>query len=302
MRKPIPTPEVRFVFHPEEDTAYRHFDGHEQAPFAAKAKTVTRANAWWLAESALLTYWNSVDAVPRFAVAGLSAELVEDSDTQAYLAWSSTAVFVCFRGTQPGRVADILADGLLVLVPWKAGSGVGFVHLGFREALENVWSKLMDKLRPLATSRTVWFGGHSLGAALATLAADRYPDTAGVCTLGSPRVGDKTFADHFDARFGPRALRYVNDTDVVTHLPTPFPLPYKHVGGLRHIASDGRITATRPPLAHFVRDVFGETQHVVEISEALNAGALRTAPDYLLDHMPRAYTVHIWNDFDAHGD
>ena len=44
MRKPRPAPDLRFVFHPEADTEYRHFEGHEQAPFSANATFVTRAN------------------------------------------------------------------------------------------------------------------------------------------------------------------------------------------------------------------------------------------------------------------
>ena len=177
----------------------------------------------------------------------------------------------------------------------------GSVHEGFRDALERVWTPLVEKLTPLAASRTVWFSGHSLGAALATLAADRFPATAGVCTLGSPRVGDRAFAAAFDARFGARAARYVNDADIVTHLPTTFPLPYQHVGRLRQITPDGRITGQAPMLAHFVRDVFGNVGPLQDVVEALQAGAMRRAPDFLLDHMPRGYTTDIWNDHDAHG-
>lgn len=297
MQKPRPTPDLRLVFHPESDASYRHFDGSQEAPFSATAASVTRANAWWLAESALLTYWDAAEAIRRFAAAGLSAELVAEADTQAYVAWSTDAILVCFRGTQPGSLGDIVDDALVALVPWRHG----LVHLGFREALERVWAKLMARVEPLAASRTVWFGGHSLGAALATLAADRYPRTAGVCTLGSPRVGDRIFAATFDARFGGRSLRYVNDTDVVTHVPTPFPLPYSHVEQLRHITSDGRVTGQPPPLLHFVTNVFGNVDHLRQVTDQLRTGTLTAAPDFLLDHMPRAYTVDIWNDFDAHG-
>ena len=172
---------------------------------------------------------------------------------------------------------------------------------GFRDALDRVWPPIVDKLTPLAGSRTVWFSGHSLGAALATLAADRFPTAAGVCTIGSPRVGDRAFAAAFDARFGALAARYVNDADIVTHVPTPFPLPYKHVGRLFQITPDGRITTQAPTLAHFVGDIFGSIGPLQDVVEALQAGTMRRAPDFLLDHMPRGYTTDIWNDHDAHG-
>ncbi len=66
MRKPRATPDLRFVFNPELDADYVHFDGHEQASFAAKAASLTRANAWWLAEAALLSYWGTATGVSRF--------------------------------------------------------------------------------------------------------------------------------------------------------------------------------------------------------------------------------------------
>jgi triacylglycerol lipase len=297
VQRPRANPDLRFVFHPEADDSYRHFDGHETVPFDPGAATMTRANAWWLAEAALLAYWDPDEARQRFAAAGLAAELVVDGDTQAYVASRPDTVIVAFRGTEPDRLGDAFDDARFGLVRATHGS----VHEGFRDALERVWTPLVEKLTPLSGSRTVWFSGHSLGAALATLAADRFPATAGVCTIGSPRVGDRAFAAAFDARFGECAARYVNDTDVVTHVPPPFPLPYQHVSQLRHITPDGRITGQAPALAHFVREVFGDVGHLQDVVQALQAGAMRRAPDFLLDHMPRGYTVDIWNDHDAHG-
>ena len=297
MQRPRAIPDLKLVFHPEADDSYRHFDGHETVPFDPAATTMTRANAWWLAEAALLTYWDPGPARQRFAAAGLDAGIVESGETQAYVASMPGAVIVAFRGTEPDRLVDSFDDAGFALVHATHGS----VHAGFRNALERVWTPLVEQLTPLAGSRTVWFSGHSLGAALATLAADRFPATAGVCTLGSPRVGDRAFAAAFDAHFGARAARYVNDADIVTHLPTPFPLPYQHVGRLRQITPDGRITTQPPVLAHFVRDVFGNVGHLQEVVRALHAGSMQRAPDFLLDHMPRGYTTDIWNDHDAHG-
>ena len=297
MQKPRATPDLQFVFHPEQDAGFVHFDGHELAPFDGRARSLTRANAWWLAESALLSYWDPGTAKDLFAAAGLQATFVEEGDTQAYVASGDGFVIVAFRGTQPGSLHDIVDDALVALVPWSHGA----VHLGFKTALERVWNRLLAVVEPLTASRSVWMTGHSLGAALATLAADRFPTTAGVCTLGSPRVGDRTFAAGFDGRFGERAARYVNDADIVTHVPTPFPLPYDHVGHLRQITPDGRVLVRTPLFPHFVPEIFGGAQHLTEISDALRDGLILTAPDFLLDHMPRGYAVDIWNDFDANG-
>ncbi|MEO5822198.1 MAG: lipase family protein [Vicinamibacteraceae bacterium] len=298
MQRPRPTPDLQFVFRPESDAAYRHFEGHETVPFDAAATTATRAHAWWLAEAALLAYWDPAVAVARFAAAGLTAELIENGDTQVYVAASTDAVIVAFRGTESDRFGDLFDDLGFALAPWPDGK----VHAGFLQALERVWTPLVTRLNALAATRSVWFCGHSLGATLATLAADRFPQTAGACTIGSPRVGNRVFAAAFDARFEDRVLRYVNDTDIVTHVPPPLLLlPYAHVGRLRQITPNGRITDQAPALAHFVRDVFGDVGHLQDVVTALQAGTMHRAPDFLLDHMPRGYTVDIWNDLDAHG-
>ena len=86
MRKPRPTPDARFVFDPASDAAYVHFAGRENASFDRGAASMTRANAWWLAESALLAYWGATETILRFRGACLEAELFEKQDTQAYAA------------------------------------------------------------------------------------------------------------------------------------------------------------------------------------------------------------------------
>lgn len=297
--KPAPDPNVRLVFHPEEDASYTHFSPG-LPPFTPGAPRVGRVNAWWLAEAALLTYWDPADAIPRFRAAGFDAVLLEAGALQCYLASTETATIVAFRGTQPDEWGDVLDDALYALAPWiHPGT---HVHLGFKLALDRVWDSLLGALGPHDGPRRVWFTGHSLGAALATLAADRLPHTAGVCTFGSPRVGDHGFARRYNRRFGPRALRYVNDADVVAHVPPRIPFPYDHVGGGRFIGPDGLVSSVRPRLAHWVGQLFGRTGPLHEMTAALLHGRATSAPDFLLDHMPRAYTVALWNDVVRHGD
>jgi triacylglycerol lipase len=300
LRKARAEPDIRFVLHPEQDQAYVHFENSAAHPFIARADTMGRRNAWWLADAALLAYWDPDGAVPRFASAGLTAELVFENEVQCYVAWTQDFVIVSFRGTESDDWRDLFDDACFRLVPHGPGTRV---HAGFKDAFERVWPRVHDRLQSLAPSRSVWFTGHSLGAALATLAAERFAATSGVCTIGCPRVGDAAFASAFDARFEGRSVRYVNDADIVTHVPPRLPLlPYKHTGGLRHIAPDGAIGNAAPALAHYFAQIFGDTRHVLEVVNGLRSGALLRAPDFLLDHMPRAYTVDIWNDYADHGD
>ena len=298
--KPRPAADIRLVLHPEKDATYVHFQDAAVVPFDPHAVTVHRRNAWWLADAALLSYWSPADVKTRIEAAGFDARSINCDGTQCYVATGFGAAIVAFRGTQPDQWRDVLDDIRLALVPWDRPDTR--VHAGFKDALNRVWPALGPLLSQLGQTMRVWFTGHSLGAALATLAADRYPDTAGVVTIGSPRVGDPRFAAQFDARFGSRALRYVRNTDVVTHVPTPLPLPYKHVGELRQITRSGTIQSERPSLAHFFSDLVGDPDHLRELIEGLDTGVLRRAPTFLLDHMPVGYAVDIWNDFATNGE
>lgn len=296
--RPRPTPDITLVFHPQRDSSYVHFLNGDSHPFDAHATRLGRRNAWWLADAALLSYWTPDEVRERYLRAGFQAEPVFAGTTQCYVAWNDQVVLVTFRGTEPGEPGDLLDDLTFVLAPWDRPHQ--HVHVGFKMALERVWNALSARLAPLAATRPVWFSGHSLGAALATLAADRYPTSAGVCTLGAPRIGDWQFAASHTTRFGPRSLRYVNDADVITHL--PLPLPYQHAGMPRFIDPSGHVSPMRPTLHHYFAALVGDAGHVREVRLALDCGQLQHAPDFLLDHMPRGYSVDLWNDYVRFGD
>lgn len=296
MQKPPPVYEADLVFHPERDTEYVHFEQSDAHPFVADPSGFPRVNAWWLAESALLTYWNEAEASAAFSGAGLRSTFLESGSTECYIAWQDAFVIVAFRGTEPDEWEDILTDAMIALVPWRTGT----VHCGFKQGVDAIWPALEAELNTLSTGRTVWFCGHSLGAALATLAAAQYPKTRGVCTFGCPRVGDRAFAAGVNARLGARSLRYVNNHDVVTHVPPPL-FAYRHVDVRRFIAPDGTISGTPPSLLHFFGELFGRPEQLLVTIDALKQGKLKTAPNFLLEHMPKAYAVWTWNDYDAHG-
>jgi triacylglycerol lipase len=297
--KPRAKPELEFLFHPERDPHYVHFEHAAAHPFDAHAPRLGRKNAWWLADAALLAYWDPAEAIRRFARAGLTAEPIQGGATEGYLAVAPEFVIVAFRGTEADDWHDIFDDLRFFPVAWKQSGAK--VHSGFLAAFARVQDDLAARLAKVSPSRPVWFTGHSLGGALATLAADHVEGSQGVCTIGCPRVGDRAFAQAFGARFGPRSLRYVNDADVVTQVPPPFPLFYEHVGELRQIDPQGDVS-TDAHRRDFFAEVVGRAAHLAELVSALERRILTAAPDALLDHMPRGYAVDIWNDFARHGD
>ena len=308
--KPIPKnlsleEQQQLVFHPEKNpTRYVAFEHATDYPFEPKAATWSRVNAWWLADASWLSYTQeaeTVKAIFRDRAALPSCELIAKDGTECYLAHGADFAIAAFRGTQPDDWNDVLNDVMFQSVAWDEGH----VHRGFARGLDVVREPLGQALKALPARCRVWFTGHSLGAALATLAAYRYRDVAaGVYTFGSPLVGNGVFAGRFDSVFEERSLRYVNDHDAVTHVPPePFALPhglYTHVDHLRWITKDGQIATTPPTLAHFVRVVFGRSNALLDIVGLHLADARISLPAALADHTPLYYGLHCWNDFALH--
>jgi hypothetical protein len=296
MQKPAPVYSLKLLFHPEDDVDYVHFEDSATNPFQPDPPNFSRVNVWWLAESALLAYWANPSASTIFRQAGLQSTFMKEGSADCYVAWQDQYVIVAFRGAEFDEWKDVLAPAKFELVPWN----VGRVHRGFKEAFEGIWPKLEAELIRLSAGRTVWFCGHSLGAAMATLAADRFPDTRGICTFGSPRVGDAAFAVALNAKLSGAAFRYVNHNDVITHLPPPL-FGHRHIDLPRFIAVDGSISGDAPALIHFFAELLGPPEQLLETVNGLLQGSLTIAPNFLLEHMLKAYAICTWNDFDENG-
>lgn len=150
--------------------------------------------------------------------------------TNAYLAIAPEFAVLTFRGTEDPQ--DWLADVKFLPQRWSPG---GKVHRGFKQALGAVWRDVRTDLKAL--SFPCYYTGHSLGAALATLAASRLRPEA-LITFGSPRVGDGEFVrtlNNIDA------TRYVDCSDIVTELP-PALLGFRHAGKLHYIGRNRRVS------------------------------------------------------------
>src|SRR5208282_73814 len=100
-----------------------------------------------------------------------------------------------------------------------AGVGARF-HRGFLEALEMVWgplSAMVDQALK-AKDRPLWVTGHSLGGALALLAAWRFQrnflPVCEVVTFGGPMIGNETASKAFEQEFPGKIFRYVDIEDV----------------------------------------------------------------------------------------
>ncbi|MGQ0614442.1 MAG: lipase family protein [Planctomycetaceae bacterium] len=214
---------LRGLFAPKPDHDY--FAAARDRPFQPAATRYESGNGWWLAEASLLAYVEE-EAIVRAALgrAGLGETAIfERGAGRALAACGPAFAIVAFRGTRFGSWRDLEADLRVGRTRWM---GPGKVHRGFHDALEGIRPDLAAWLARI--DRPVWFTGHSLGAALATLAYARHRRD-GLVTFGSPRVGNRSFA----RAFPPGAIRVVNGRDPIpTH---PWPLLFRHVGELHRI-------------------------------------------------------------------
>ncbi len=153
--------------------------------------------------------------------------------TQAFIAKNDEFAVLSFRGTQPTRWEDVRTD-LRVL---KQNTVEGKVHKGFKNAFDDVRDDIVDVLRKsIGKELPLYITGHSLGAALATVATqeleEEFDDLIAACyTFGSPRVGDGKYEKSIKAPF----YRIVNTTDIVTLVPF-FLGTFVHVGDARYLS------------------------------------------------------------------
>ena len=149
---------------------------------------------------------------------------------------------------------------------------------------------LREYIESKSANCTIWFTGHSLGDALATLAAFRYENARGTYTFGSPRVGDKIFKNAFHTR----TYRFVNNCDIITRMPPP--VLYKHVGELKYIDSNGVIDSESNRWERITNPVLSKISHVFNSLGRTGGGLSVLIPDDIVDHVPTLYATHIWNN------
>jgi triacylglycerol lipase len=201
-------------------------------------------NALALAYASQLAYANAPEIAAKLKEWGFDEGKFEfldrSSTTQAFVAGNDEMVLVSFRGTQSNDIWDWMTDGDIILRPFAAG----LVHCGFYLGLLEVWDELNGAIKRFQDkAQSIWFTGHSLGAALACMAVarhvlERHTPINGLYTFGQPRIGDFLFSSRFDHEFGDKTFRFVNDCDIVTRIP-PRVLAYSHVGRLMFFDSKG---------------------------------------------------------------
>ena len=252
------------------------FAADRPAGFQVNAEGFIPVNAWWLSELCRLIYRKDAsEGVDRQGYAsrndflepvGLSErEFFSGPTTQGALVETvdggdgAFAVLV-FRGTT-GRLSNWLSNLDVVACEWPTG---GNVHRGFRNILLELWDTIASALEVI--EKPLYYTGHSLGGALATLAASLRPPRA-VYTFGAPRIGDAEFAQTLA---GTPVFNVFNPKDIVPELP-----PVSRRARFTHAGTIVRNTEIISPY-----NVFAQ------------------APSFLANHAPLNYTAQLPVAFD----
>lgn len=218
------------------------------AKFGANAAGYFGENALVLADCARLAYRPEKEVAKAMQQWGFqNFKFFNANSTQAFIAGNDTMVIVAFRGT--AGLDDLWSDAKTKLVKRPFGD----VHEGFNDALHEVSENMRAYIKQFQdNNQSIWFCGHSLGAALAVLATAEFllvdgGAVNGLYTIGQPRVGNSEFAENFNAAAADRSFRFVNNNDVVTRVPIPGKiLDFTHVGRELYIDSDGNFHSRVP--------------------------------------------------------
>ena len=187
-------------------------------------------------ELSMIAYNDEAEATVAAAMAGFPDVTFYDRDgSQAFRFRNDHDCVIACRGTEPNEWNDVKADANARSV---LAETTGKVHSGFKREVDDLWPMLETAL--VGNDQSLWFCGHSLGGAMATICAGRcflshiqsVPEE--LFTFGSPRVGDNTYINYVELTH----YRFVNNNDIVTRVPPPF-LGFRHCGSEVYINRKG---------------------------------------------------------------
>lgn len=217
---------------------------HPFEAFQAVTALYQSENAVALAHAARLAYSDATECAATATQWGFSRNrFIDRRESQCLIMANDSAIVVAFRGTEPDKLKDWMSDLDLQF----ADGPFGRVHNGFHLAL----SHIRDDLDACVTAfqdqgQSLWMTGHSLGAALATLAAAHWrkldKPVHGLYNFGAPRVGDRVFERTFNQDFGARNFRFVNNADLVTRVPLRT-MGFSHCGNSLCFDEKGKLTS-----------------------------------------------------------
>jgi len=182
------------------------------------SKSIKAAEFIALVQSLSYDHHQEREALSR-GLSYLNASLISTFDkggTQAILIDTDLFYVLSFRGTEMTSIRDIKTDFNMILTQCDTS---GLVHTGFKQAYQYVENDIVEELKKIEQQgKPIFITGHSLGGALATIAAKKLKFKSGIAgcyTFGAPRVGDHNWISAIKTPL----YRVVNAADCVTMLP-----------------------------------------------------------------------------------
>lgn len=232
-------PSNKALYHPEQqDTIFENGQTYSIPQLAVEAARL----AYYRAEQSAVEQARLVEALVRVGFSDATLFGDPKSGAAAFAAVRADgASLLSFRGTQPDNYRNLITDLRANLVAWPESGGL--VHDGFATAVRALKPQILEWIGRAKPERSkLILTGHSLGAAMATLAATIWPPEW-LVTIGSPRVGDATFVATVVAT---HKVRFVDCCDAVTEVPPEFG-GYRHVGEPTYLDRDGSIVEIPEP-------------------------------------------------------
>ncbi|MEA2894968.1 MAG: triacylglycerol lipase [Bradyrhizobium sp.] len=155
------------------------------------------------------------------------------------------ATIISLAGTDPLKIEDWITN--FTVAPSPTG-----LHSGFASAVDKIWPDIKAVILNRPTDeQALFFTGHSLGGALAILAASRAMSELNVAatavyTFGSPRTGGTAFFNSYPPQLADSTFRFVHGGDIVATVPPSLPVDFRHVGRAVQCPTDGLFDATTP--------------------------------------------------------
>jgi len=210
------------------------------------SKMTFKERSLLFAKLASIAYCNEKDAKSQVKKLGFTTvEFYNRDGAQAYRFMNKDDIVIACRGTQPSEFNDIKAD--LKAMPVMAET-VSRVHRGFKAEVDELWPMVEEDInRKANVNKTLWFCGHSLGAAMATIMASRCKhnidlnDPIELYTSGSPRVGWRAYCKSLNVEHH----RWVNNNDIVTRVPLAA-MGYVHHGTEHYMNAYGNVRKMTP--------------------------------------------------------
>ncbi|GAA6174083.1 S8 family serine peptidase [Sulfitobacter pacificus] len=165
---------------------------------------------------------------------GMKATGLRGGNTEAIVVEGERSVVVGFRGT--AGLSDWMRN--IDVGPRHSEAMRGRIHSGFLGAYLDA-ADLVQRALQGTEGKALWFTGHSLGGAIAVIAAAEYlaHRPSNIVTFGQPRMMKSDARAFMRTNFGDSYIRVVNDNDIVSRIPPN----YGHTGQLMHFDFAGSL-------------------------------------------------------------